>query len=357
MNITVRSFFTIVLIGCLLSALPVFAAKDFRIILPIGCTPGMDCWVVNYIDMDPADDIAADFTCGSETYDKHEGIDFAVRDLNALKSGVGVLAASDGKVLRVRDGMVDRLPTANEIEKMLVENQGCGNGVLIDHGDGWQSIYCHLKQGSAIVKPGDNVTAGQRIAEAGHSGAAEFPHLHFGLFHNNRTIDPFSGAYADEGCGVVKGALWLEGINVIYEPFSIFATGFTTTVPDFDKIRNDTSSPRKTTPAIDVLAFWAGLYGLREGDIIRMDIVAPDNSVYTTRTITQDKNRARQFYYVGKRIGDPLLPGPYQGILSVERPIGPGKAERLYRGARTEIIVANPVTDPAVDEVDGFLAP
>ena len=56
-----------------------------------------------------------------------------------------------------------------------------GNYVLIRHANGEHSLYAHLKHGSVRVNPGDNVTAGAQIAEAGSSGNSTEPHLHFQL--------------------------------------------------------------------------------------------------------------------------------------------------------------------------------
>lgn len=325
-----------------------------RLMLPAACTPGQDCWIVNQVDMNPAEDTAEDFTCGSKTYDGHEGTDFGLLDAAAMSRGTSVLAAAPGKVLRVRDAMPDTQPTPEEIEKMLAANQGCGNGVLIDHGQGWQTIYCHLKAGSVLVKPEMEVTAGQKLAEIGQSGAAEFPHLHFGLFHDNMTIDPFSGTLAEEGCGKIEGAMWDVGLSIDYDPMTIFASGFVMGVPDFNKIRADLTSPATTSPAIDALVYWVGLYGMHKGDKIKLDILAPDGSVYATQSLVQENDRARQYYYVGRRVSDPLLPGQYKGTALIERPINGSPTESLKRTAEKEITVTNPLTQ---DGSDGVLLP
>lgn len=313
------------------------------LMLPAACAPGQDCWVVNYTDMNPAIDQAEDYTCNQATYDGHEGTDFGLRDLTQMKSGVSVLAVAPGKVTRVRDGIVDRQPTKEEIDEMLATAKGCGNGILIDHGNEWQSIYCQLKQGSITVRMGDTVTAGQKIAEIGQSGAAEFPHLHFGLFHKGKTTDPFSSRPADEGCGKSNGSMWMTGIEVDYDPMAIFADGFTTAVPDFAKIRENAVSLATTSPAIDVLAYWVGLYGMHTGDKVVLTITAPDGTVFATQTIDQKEDRSRQFYFVGRKIGDPLLPGAYTGNVTVERSIPGSSTEKLVRKSEKQISVLNPI--------------
>jgi murein DD-endopeptidase MepM/ murein hydrolase activator NlpD len=94
--------------------------------------------------------------------------------------GQPVLAPGSGTVLTVVDDQPDNHQfdmAAVKTELMVVY----GNRILIDHGNGEISVLAHLKQGSAKVKRGDKVIAGQPIAAIGASGSALFPHLHYQL--------------------------------------------------------------------------------------------------------------------------------------------------------------------------------
>lgn len=109
--------------------------------------------------------------------------------------GQPVLAAADGEVVAVlNDEPEDEtlLQRVGESLELYVQRivgrqteqlkQGVrgivGNHVIIKHGAEY-SLYAHLRPGSVLVKPGDQVTRGRQIAAVGSSGSSTEPHLHF----------------------------------------------------------------------------------------------------------------------------------------------------------------------------------
>ena len=87
----------------------------------------------------------------------HKGTDFRLRNLDLMDRGIDVIAAATG---RVHDGMRD------VHMRLLVANWPPGGAlaiVVIDHGDGWRTLYGHMRRGSVAVKTGDTVVAGQRL--------------------------------------------------------------------------------------------------------------------------------------------------------------------------------------------------
>lgn len=95
---------------------------------------------------------------------QHKGIDIAA------PLGTPVLAAQSGRVIDVGDYFYT------------------GNTVIIDHGQGMQTIYCHLNDIS--VKANQQVSVKQKIGTVGKTGRATGPHLHFGVNLNNQRVAP-----------------------------------------------------------------------------------------------------------------------------------------------------------------------
>lgn len=65
---------------------------------------------------------------------------------------------------------------------------GYGRLVFIDHGDGWTTLYGHLKRMG--VQPGDVVQQGEVIATVGTNGRSTGPHLHFEIRYKDWPVDP-----------------------------------------------------------------------------------------------------------------------------------------------------------------------
>ena len=89
-----------------------------------------------------------------------------------------VYAAGNGKVVYAsNDHKDDKSFDVTKLKKNPLELYG--NCIGIQHKNGAISIYGHLKQNSLMVKMGDSVVSGQKIAAIGVSGSSFFPHLHF----------------------------------------------------------------------------------------------------------------------------------------------------------------------------------
>ena len=94
----------------------------------------------------------------------HKGMDVAV------PTGTRIVAPNDGKIV-------------------FTENmQAFGGTLVIDHGQGIQTLYFHLSK--FLVNGGDYVKKGEPIALSGNSGISSGPHLHWGMSVHNLRVDP-----------------------------------------------------------------------------------------------------------------------------------------------------------------------
>lgn len=321
-NMSKKPLLTVFISFLLLGATPSSYANDIPpLIFPAACTYGKDCWAVNYLDVDPNQKNATDFKCSTKTYEAHHGSDFALGSIAQMNKGVNVVAAANGTVLRVRDGENDQTKTHEDLDDIRKSAKECGNGIFIDHGNGFQTMYCHLKQGSINVHPNDKVTAGQVIAQIGQSGLAEFPHLHFGITYNGKILDPFTGLSNQEGCGKEGKPLWADGQNIVFEPVAIFNGGFMAHAPDFKEIEKGTQTSQTPLPiSSEALVLWTGFYNVENRDNVSLKINKPNGTLYAEEKIFVTKTRTRQYYFFGKKTKiSPLERGQYTGTVSLER--------------------------------------
>ena len=98
------------------------------------------------------------------TKEEHPGIDIAV------PVGSMVRASGGGTVLQTG------------------EHEAYGRFVLIEHPEGYQSMYGHLSR--ILTVQGAPVRAGEVIGRSGDTGRSSAPHLHFEIRHNGVSIDP-----------------------------------------------------------------------------------------------------------------------------------------------------------------------
>ena len=99
-------------------------------------------------------------------YRNHGGTDIGA------SYGSAIYAADSGTVVRSADGW----------------NGGWGNYVMIDHGNGMQTLYAHMS--SRAVSVGQTVSRGQTIGYVGSTGMSTGAHLHFEMYINGSRIDP-----------------------------------------------------------------------------------------------------------------------------------------------------------------------
>ncbi|UTW56617.1 M23 family metallopeptidase [Kordiimonas sp. SCSIO 12610] len=289
---------------------------SFSLDQPIACNVNQNCWIVNYFDQD-ASEKAADYRCGPHSYNGHGGTDFAIPSITAMNKGVDVLASAAGVVIGTRNSMQDI--SVSEIGYEALAGNDCGNGVGIDHGNGWRTQYCHMRKGSIAVKVGDKVEAGSKIGLVGLSGNTVFPHVHLSVFKDGNKVDPFSvtGALS---CSGDPTSLWSDSVEnqVKYMSAIPYLAGFAPERADADKARAGEYTKVKFSRSTPILTFWVDHFNLRRGDRLEMQILAPNGAVVAENVKMMEKNKARWFQFIGRRMprgGWPV--GEYKAFIKV----------------------------------------
>lgn len=271
-----------------------------RLLLPIACDLGRDCWLQQFVDHQPGDG-AQDFLCGSATYDDHKGTDVRVSAADYAR-GVTVRAPAAGVVRALRDGMPDRL-ARTPADRAALAGRDCGNGVVIDHGDGWESQLCHMARGSLLVRKGQRVEAGAPLGRVGLSGNTQFRHVHLSLRHRGRVVDPFAPELAPGSCGGVSGSgLWADPAvaEAARQPSRVLAAGAAGGPLSMEAAVEGAGGAALSGQAPIVL--WGVAINPRAGDRFQMILEGPGGRVlFETLAPPQEKPQAQALRYAGRR--------------------------------------------------------
>ena len=287
--------------------------------LPVDCDLSAECSIQKYVDHDPGPG-RLDYACGRLSKDGDTGTDFRVANYPAMEEGVAVLAAADGVVRAVRDNMDDI--SVREIGAGIIEGREAGNAVAINHGDGWETQYSHLKRGSISVKVGDKVTVGDVLGEIGLSGNTEFPHVEFTVRQGGVAIDPFVGSGEFRLCGEAADPLWSQAAlaKLPYRPVVVLSSGFHSGSADADAARKGRYGHGGVDSNAPALVFWLDLSGVQKGDRERLMMIGPDGRALVQIDRPLEEHNISWFVFAGvKRPEKGWRIGDYRADYSLSR--------------------------------------
>lgn len=318
-----RSMALVDLIFALLAAVAPAPEPGPNFLFPARCELGKSCLIQKYFDHDPSAG-RRDYSCGQLTTNGHDGTDIRLRTLADMRSGVTIVAAKEGRVLRVRDGE----PDTGSPARAAGDGKDAGNGVMIDHGDGWETQYSHMRQGSLKVRPGQKVAAGESLGSIGLSGNSEFPHLHFTVRKDGVAVDPFLPLGASASCSraASSASLWerATAARLAYAPAGAIAAGLASAIPPRGVMERD--PPPALVNARGPIILWVDVFGAKAGDRQEFVIFAPDGAVLHRQADVIAEGGLSWFTYSGKRPGVGTWPkGGYRGryrLLRGDKAIG-----------------------------------
>lgn len=102
----------------------------------------------------------------------HAGLDLGMGNAPGTSLGKDIVAVASGTV------------------QVAAVHSSYGYYLILDHGNGLQTLYAHCLADSFYVVPGQTVVAGQPIARVGSTGYSTGPHLHFEVRVNGNRVNP-----------------------------------------------------------------------------------------------------------------------------------------------------------------------
>jgi murein DD-endopeptidase MepM/ murein hydrolase activator NlpD len=104
---------------------------------------------------------------------------FGAKTNGLFNDGVNISASPGAKVGAAENGVVAY--AGNEVK-------GMGNLVIVQHSDGWMTVYAHMDKMS--VRRGVKVSVGQQVGTVGQTGKVDKPQLHFEIRKGTKAYDP-----------------------------------------------------------------------------------------------------------------------------------------------------------------------
>lgn len=240
-----------------------------------------------YVDQNTSPGATTDYNCGLKTYDGHRGTDISIWPFPFYKMDydqVQVIAAAAGTIIDKLDGNFDKNCGSNNLS---------ANYLVIQHADGSQALYFHMKKNSLTAKGiGQMVAKGEYLGVVGSSGNSSGPHLHFEVWAGSTVstrIDPYSGA-----CNSLNPTSWWAAQPAYAGPEILKASVHTTdaVLPACPTTETPNESSCYQIPfqgpglPAGTAKFYIFMRYETAGLVADLKILNPDNSTYLSWTYT-----------------------------------------------------------------------
>lgn len=275
---------------------PAEAAGGPRLSLPLRCTPGVECALLDHVDHGGA----RDYACGTRAVARSVFTRFAPLGDRLARHDLPVVAAADGRVVSRADA-----------------------GVVIDHGDGWRTVY-RFDPRTVAVAVGATVRRGDVLGTVGPypwGGGTPAALMGFAVLKDGRAIDPFRPGGAVAGaCGTPEHARWTpEALAALeYRPSAVLDAGFVARDVDLAAVQAGDLAP--VTRESTHIGFWVRRAGIRPGDRETVRIVPPAGAAVAQHVFEQTTHRPSGVLQVSMRSpGGGWPAGTYRASYSLLR--------------------------------------
>ena len=228
-----------------------------------------------------------DWNCGKRTYDGHRGWDISLypfwwfmQDGNFAE----VIAAAPGEVISVIE---------TNLEQCDCVGSDPNNAITVEHADGSQSRYFHIKTNSAVVNVGDIVQTGDLLAYVGSVGCSSNPHLHFEVRDiNNNVIEPAGGSCNN----MMNGTTDWWGMSFSYWEPQILRLHSHSTTPTTAFCRSGEATNFRTNFSLNSSAYLTATFrDIQQNDTYTAYLYRPDGTLRYSNASTYTSASASRF--------------------------------------------------------------
>ena len=233
---------------------------------PLELGPLTEVFLTNYNDVDPTSGVS-DFQGGNATYNTHNAIDSGPATFAGQDQGIEIHAALDGVVKSINDGEFDRQASSNSSPS---------NHVIIDHGNGWETLYLHMRRDSVQVEVGQTVSQGDRLGLVGSSGSSTISHIHFELRRHGLPVETY----------YEPSTYWVSPVDYVFENVYLVDSGITNYNPGGGHFWDGPSDSHILAQQSGIKLYARGYYsGLRVDDHIESRWFRPNFSFFVSRSL------------------------------------------------------------------------
>ncbi len=250
-------------------------------------TAGVDWRITNYADLDPRPGVLRDYRGGQFTYDLdsggHDAIDLGPGVFSVMDAGMPVIAAAAGTVVEINDGEFDRRTSFSN-------GNVPANYVIVDLGNGWKTLYWHMRRDSVSVRIGDAVQAGDFLGFAGSSGFSTGPHVHFELRYLDHPVETM----------LDPNTFWVTPPAYPADYRHAIKSGLSTIAPTNSEWSEEPES-MTTFKRAERVHFWVVAGAMMPNDKRTIRFLRPDGSTYFEENYDQGSSffsSSQWFYFI-----------------------------------------------------------
>lgn len=268
---------------------PVTASFPQLMTWPLELEPLTEAFWSNYNDVDPTSGLS-DFQGRNATYNTHNAIDSRLVTFSVQDQGVEIYAALDGVVKSINDG---------EFDRQTAFNSSPSNSVVIDHGNGWETLYLHFRRDSVQVEVGQTVSQGDILGLVGSSGSSTAPHIHFELRRDGLPVE----TYYD------PTTYWESPVDYVFDNVYLVHAGITNYNPGGQHFWEGPSDSQVLGQQSNIGLYARGYYsGLEFNDLVQSLWYLPNGSLYASRSFNVNSDYSRSGWFWTNDVNLPTVP-------------------------------------------------